>query len=369
MIPDWLREKLASPPAAGSGIHAWLFSVARQLHAHMPPSAVGAALQAATAAAARRVTEREIRDAVNNSREVAWTRRESGISGGARRSNHTLPRRVACAAADSGRWPNANENLRLCQIARSAKRGVAGVYDLQVLHDGAAWEQWTADDWMDALFPDAEWLCLAVDHPATARSRRREKWTFGPADMCGLVVPSPMTGPSGRGLDGRTSHRCLGNTGQRQWLVIEFDKLSDGKPMSADDQVALHWHLKAAAEAMDWPRLVLVVNSAGKSVHGWYGPVTAEADARALMEYAVLLGADPATWNRCQLIRLPAGRRAVPKVAYSLPDDWPSVEPTGWARQAVYFFDESLCNPMNTKFTQPGERPASHQPSALKATS
>jgi hypothetical protein len=181
--------------------------------------------------------------------------------------------------------------------------------------------------------PNTEWLCLATDHPATARTRRRERWTFGPADECGLVVPSPMTGPGGKGLDGRSSHRCLDNTGPRRWLVIEFDS------GTIDEQAALHWHLRAASIVAGWPRLRLVVHSGKKSLHGWYGPVTDEETARDLMGYAITLGADPATWVRCQLVRLPGGvRDGIRSVdVVSLPDGFDV--PGERVRLEVYFYD------------------------------
>jgi hypothetical protein len=187
------------------------------------------------------------------------------------------------------------------------------------------------DDWLDWLFPGSEWLCLAVDHPATARSRPPGKWYFGPAEQCGLVVPSPMTGPSGLDQSGERSHRCLDNTGPRRWLVIEFDS------GSIDEQAQLHWYLRGVAAVLaGWPPLRLCVHSGGKSLHGWYGPIVDESAAFDLMAYAVSIGADPATWNRCQLIRLPGGRRAV-KVE-------PHPDP-GWFESApfttldVLFFD------------------------------
>lgn len=352
MIPSWLREKLASPPQAGAGIHAWLFSVARQLHAHMPPEAIASALQAATATAARRVTEREIRDAVNNSREVAWTRKASGNGGGARDTSRESIRVAAPGSAvASGRWPRPDNVARRCRVADAATAGIGGLADLWEESPVTPPNDWTADDWLDVLFPGAEWLCLATDHPATARTRRREKWAFGPADNCGLVVPSPMTAASGKGLDGRTSRRCLDNTGPRRWLVIEFDKLEDGTPMSPDEQAALHWHFRESAAALNWPRLALVVSSGGKSLHGWYGPCTDEAVSHDLMAYAVSLGADPATWNRCQLVRLPAGLRGKAK-----PKEWGL--PEGWGRrdeirQAVYFYDPTQCNPTNNNSLVP----------------
>lgn len=345
MLPDWLTQKLATPPDAGAGIHAWLFSVARQLHVHMPPEAIMAVLQAATANAGRPVPLREIRDAVQNSQAVSWqppsklssavnptgphsprsrsarTERQDGSSNDGSRAGTSSP----------DRWPRADAYARRARVRETAEMGVGGLADLW---ERSLWRgEMTADDWLDLLFPGAEWLCLAVDHPATARSRAREKWSFGPAEECGLVVPSPMTGPSGKRQDGQRSHRCLDNTGPRRWLVIEFDKLEDGKtPMPIDEQAALHWHFRASAEAADWPRLALVVHSGGKSLHGWYGLCGEEERSRELMAYAVSLGADAATWNRCQLVRMPGGRR--------------KGEPL-----EVFFFDPSLCLPPTTTKT------------------
>lgn len=316
MIPDWLRDKLASPPVAGAGIHAWLFSTARQLHAHMPAEAIIAALQATTANAGRHVPLREIRDAVVNSHAIQWQPSgAAGVRGGRPIARGALGGGAPqlASAPDScrqERWPHRDDVARRCRIADAAAEGIGGLVDLW--ERSPARPEMSADDWLDWLFPGAEWLCLADDHPATARTRRREKWSFGAADQCGLVVPSPMTGPGGRGLDGRQSHRCLDNTGPRRWLVIEFDS------GTADEQAALHWHLGGT-----WP-LVLCVHSAGKSIHGWYGPLMSEPDARACMEYAVHLGADYATWNRCQLVRLPGGSRR-------------------GQRLEVFFFDPSPC--------------------------
>lgn len=354
MIPDWLRDKLASPPPAGSGVHSWLFEVARQLHAHMPAAAVEAALSAATAASARRVTAREIRDAVKNSLEVAWRR-----SGGQTGSRQAENKQARGSEAVSDRWPARDwmaRRMRILDVA--AEDGIRGLADLWEASPRRC-DDWISDDWLDWLFPSAEWLCLAEDHPATARSRRREKWSFGPAEQCGLVVPSPMTAPSGRGLDGRTSHRCLDNTGPRRWLVIEFDKLADGKTnMPIDEQAALHWHLRTSAACAGWPPLRLIVHSGGKSLHGWFGPCGEDAVSRGLMGYAVSLGADPATWNRCQLVRLPGGYRKPRAEAANYPD-WP--EPDG--RQHVFFFDPCFSN----SSMAPGAQPVSMQAPAEMA--
>lgn len=332
-LPDWLRDKLASPPTAGDGIHGWLFSVARQLHAHMDAAAIEAALTGATAGCTRRVTTREIRDAVQNSHAVAWQR--GGSVRGGERAITVRPSRGPCNAMPTpdltaSDWPKPDAAAREMRLRETANElgGLVDLWEKSPVRHGVT----SADDWLDLLLPDAEWLCLATDHPATARSRKRGKWMFGPADECGLVVPSPMTGPSGKRQDGQISHRCYENTGARRWLVIEFDS------GAIDEQAALHWHLRTAAAAAGWPALRLVVHSGGKSLHGWYGPVADEEAARELMGYAIGLGADLATWTRCQLVRLPGGSRSIGNpIDVSLPDGFEM--PGGRVRLEVFFYE------------------------------
>ncbi len=284
-------------------MHAWLYSCARQLHAHWQPSQIFEALQSACRGVGRYVPDREIRDAVNNSQSTAWTR--DGAKQAFQRGDFV--ERDSATVAE--RWPKFCPAMRDARIADALAAGAC--FD--------RFEDDDCDDVIDDLFPGVEWLCLASGHPATARSRRREKWLFE-AGRCDLIVPSPMTGPSGKRLDGKLSHRCLENTGERRWLVIEFDS------GTMREQAALHWHFAECSSINGWPRLKLVVFSGMKSLHGWYGPVGSEDVARTMMEYAVIHGADTATWTRCQLVRLPGGLRRIPSAKISLPDwgiDWP----------------------------------------------
>jgi hypothetical protein len=140
-------------------------------------------------------------------------------------------------------------------------------------------------------------------------------------------------------------------------VVLEFDQ------GTIDEQAGLHWYLNAQAERLGWPTLRLAVHSGGKSLHGWYGPVESEEIAQKLMTFAARVGADPATWNKCQLVRLPCGRRPrkeKPEVA-SLPDGWeePSLEPV---RQEVYFYSPF-------EFPTPCESPKSSMPSEPQTSS
>jgi hypothetical protein len=72
----------------------------------------------------------------------------------------------------------------------------------------------------------------------------------------------------------------------------------------ADACAALHLHLSLRLP------LVAVVHSGGKSLHGWYFVLDkAESHLRSFMDYAVIIGADHATWLRSQFVRLPDGLR------------------------------------------------------------
>jgi hypothetical protein len=110
-----------------------------------------------------------------------------------------------------------------------------------------------------------------------------------------------MTKESGLNQEGKPSARCLDNTGRRQYLVVEQD---DG---TADEQAGVIMHLADRAP------LVLVTRSGGKSLHSWFACGAQPDEAiRHFFNCAVRLGADRATWTRCQLVRMPDGRRQRP---------------------------------------------------------
>jgi hypothetical protein len=108
-----------------------------------------------------------------------------------------------------------------------------------------------------------------------------------------------MTKPKGLTKDGRESEHTLDNTGGRRFLVIEFDKDKD-----ENEQATKLMHLK------EYAPLTLALRSGGKSVHGWfYCQGLPEDRLRRFMDYAVSIGADPATWTKSQFVRMPDGLR------------------------------------------------------------
>jgi hypothetical protein len=156
-------------------------------------------------------------------------------------------------------------------------------------------KQMSAQEVLPILFPGDPliWATMSVVSPGDTLPLRQ--W-LPVAGIQQFIVPSPMIG---RDIphNGK-SRRCLTNTGPRRFLVIESDI------ETADEQAAILWHLARFAP------FVLAVHSAGKSVHGWfYVAKRAEKANRQFMEYAASLGADDATFVKCQPVRMPGGHR------------------------------------------------------------
>jgi hypothetical protein len=164
---------------------------------------------------------------------------------------------------------------------------------------------------IDRLFPGNPMLCAgAAKHDA--RTAPRQEWR-GRLQSLQFLVPNPMTAKTGLNKDGQVSNRCLNNTGARHFLVVDFDT------GEIDDHAGLLLHLAERAP------LALALFSGSKSLHGWfYCAGVAEAKVSRFFRYAVSLGADPTTWTRCQLVRMPDGLRENGK------------------RQAVYFFNPGV---------------------------
>jgi len=119
-------------------------------------------------------------------------------------------------------------------------------------------------------------------------------------DKASFVVPSAMSARQGLTKAGKASARSLDNTGPRQHVVVEIDDPS----ISKDQQAGILNHLAQFAP------LVMVVDSGNKSIHGWYAcHGVADKMVEDFFRIAVSLGADRATWARCQLVRMPNGKR------------------------------------------------------------
>ena len=177
------------------------------------------------------------------------------------------------------------------------------------------------DVFIAALFPGNPWLCHAFSKGYLG-TRLREDIVPGLLATSQFIVPSPMVAKRGmtKGPNPHRSEHTEAATGPRVYLVVEFDD----KLISRDSQALLALHLAFLAP------LVMVVDSAGKSLHCWFAcQGQAQQILLAFFSYAVSLGADPRTWGKSQFVRMPGGLRKAET------EDQPK------RRQVVHYFDSS----------------------------
>ena len=277
-LPYYVRRILDTCPTAGAGVHRWLYLAALALvRSGVDPKMAALLIREATADCGRYVDSREIQEAVRNAYRAVDLDGDVSIL--------SVPRPAA--------WPAVNdEQVEAISLNGPGLRGLELLSPVRFNNS----ERHT-ENIIDALFPGNPLLCCGGDkNKFTTRSR--EEWR-GRMSAMPFVVPSPMSAREGLTTGGKKSARSLSNTGPRHYLVIEFDK------GSADVHASVLWHLATLAP------LALVVFSAGKSIHGWLScQGQPEEQVRKFMRYAVSLGADPATFTRCQMVRMPDGTRA-----------------------------------------------------------
>lgn len=277
-LPKFVQDLLATPPRAGDGVHAWLFGVARQLHAHLPAGEIVNLLENCVANCGRHVPRQEIISAVQNSLPCAWQ-----------------PDGNAAPVQSVKKWPSVNTEQREA-IVRAG--GLADLWELSRprIDDN---RQHT-EEIVDRLFLGNPLLCCGKSN-SDFDTKPRDEWR-GELSKLQLIVPSPMSAVEGVTKDGRPSKHTLSNTGDRRFLICEFDTGTPDK--FADEHAALLLHLGTFAP------LVCAVHSGNKSLHGWFY-VHGQPDTKIekFFRYAVSLGADRATWTRSQFVRMPDGTR------------------------------------------------------------
>lgn len=277
-LPSFVLDLLGSPPQRGSGLHNWLFRVARVLHPYREYHEIMETLKAVTWG--QPVQEREIEEAVRDSAKVAW---HPGVT--------TYPQ------------PSRTQKVRPNKEQREAIITKEG--DMIDLWESSPikWdsERPNTDQIIDALFSPACWLCLGQSARVFS-TRKKEEWK-GHLEGMQLIVPSPQLGKSGLTQNGRMSEHAKSNVGPRRFLVIEQDEI-DNIPIPKDEQAAIILHLSRKAP------LSLVVDSGGKSLHAWFFCAGEEEESlKRFMRHAISLGADPRTWQPSQFVRLPDGTR------------------------------------------------------------
>jgi hypothetical protein len=281
-LPKKVRDRVKACPKSGQGVNPWLFNTALSLTNYFEDHQVIEILNASVSCPGR---EQEIEKAVSNARRIA-----EGEGG-------SEPRVL---------WPAVD-------YATVHKIVVNSPVSLEKLRSASPVKEPKSEEIIDNLFPDNPLLCLARKKELFW-TKPREFWRGKESGMQ-FIVPNAMSKPIGKTKEGKDSVRCLDNTGERQFLVVEFDIAEIGKwepyvkdwqakgISTFDAQAALLVHLATK----DVPRftITMAVHSGKKSLHGWFRcQGLPEEQTRAFMARAARLGADPATWTKCQLVRM-----------------------------------------------------------------
>lgn len=266
-------------PQAGGGVHRWLLAQANRCrNAGLQPEQTFKCLREGSRNCGRFVGEAEITSSIRTAYSGSpWTQ--------------STPRNSVQPHYTS--WPPADQHA----IATISTQG-PGLEEFEShspvkIQENAK----TTETVVDTIFPGNPLICVAHRKPSEAATAPRNRWRGRLSDFS-LIVPSPMTSTTGTTKEGKVSPRCLSNVGPRRFLVIEFDN------GDLDSQAARLWELACRSP------LSLAVHSGNKSIHGWfYCDGIPEEGLRNFMNRCVLLGADPATWIRCQMVRMPGGMR------------------------------------------------------------
>jgi len=156
----------------------------------------------------------------------------------------------------------------------------------------------SASDAILKLFQANELICYGRDlyNPLTATPIKLASY----AEDMQYIVPNPITDAEGVQTEKGLSVRCKANINFRKYLIVEFDD----PELPKTDQAIL---LSALDRIMP---LVLVVDSGGKSLHGWFDvKLSEESETRKFFKLATKLGADPNLWSECAWVRMPGGKR------------------------------------------------------------
>jgi hypothetical protein len=211
-LPKQLREQLKSCPSEGNGVHNWLFRTALRLHkwifeewifedeiAEVSEDQIVELLDENLSC---QRPEREIRDAVVNAGR--YFRGEVG-------------------STSQGPWP-AVDYASIHRAVVDCHVRLKNLPELSPVR--VSDKEPMTEEILDALYPGNPLLCFAST-PYASLTRPREIWRGRESEFA-FIVPNPMTKEMGVKTDGKSSARCLDNTGLRQFLVIEFDITDDG---------------------------------------------------------------------------------------------------------------------------------------------
>jgi hypothetical protein len=305
--PDWLRKLVAAPDCSLlNGTHPTLRKLAKWLTVYFADDeeSVRRWLLHAAQLCDRDVDEAEV------DRLIIWAAALCGREGSGNVSlRETLPPAPKADLEEIYRLAAAGP--RLAEYRAASPPQLCGSRKTDHILD--AWGRYAGEA--------DPWICFGADDRFWTRQHSHVR---GIMHVQAQIVPSPMQGRFGLTQAGYPSEHSKEGTGERAFLVTEFDftKLTPkGQPTicvpllerceeagitALDIQAALLTHL--ATELPLW----MTVFSGGKSLQGWFPcrGVNEEELHRWFNRSARRLGACSSTWCKSQFVRMPDGTRA-----------------------------------------------------------
>lgn len=200
----------------------------------------------------------------------------------------------------------------------------------------------TAEEVLRALYAPEDLICSGW-HYWKHDARLRDA-ALPHAERLGFLVPSPMIGEAALTKEKKSSARCRANALGGKYLVVEGDfelESESNKPADASRRewftglLAQGWTSKDICASMllylrKRRPLIMVVDTGGKSLHGWFKATPGTGLDDPFMEFAVALGADSKMRFPEQYARMPWGTRREKEAPYRI-----------LGRQPVIYFDPS----------------------------
>lgn len=268
------------PPSGGGGCHAALLGVANLGRLARSSREQVARDLAAHVQGTRKVTPREIEDAVNKAFDLNMpnistrTATPRPAVDGAKLLKGILERGAAFDEAEL--WGASPVRLD----GPPERDGIEVLQRLYALDD--------------LLFIGAR-LVAGIKHilPASEWIARFERGMAIPEH----IIPNPLTGEQGQTKDGKPSHRADSCVARFRFATVEFDKMSRGEQIQFWAGVKLP--------------VVALIDSGGKSIHGWIRIDAANADEWTqrvegkLFDTLRVVSVDGTSKNEARLSRMP----------------------------------------------------------------
>ena len=264
-IPKNVQDFLASPPGKG-GTHNWLVKAAIRLKPYLPEAGIYECL--------RKTVEQKVHHRTVPSREIC-----DAIVFATTMAGRSIQAKPAI------KWPQADKD----EIQRVLEKVPPLTWDISPPGPGRA---------LQALFSPTELICYGPRKELAKIACAGNLARFA-AEMQ-FIVPNPMRAEFGLTTSGKFSARCNANVLCRKHLIVEIDDEFLGKERQA----------RILSFLAGMVPLRMVVDSGGKSLHGWFDvSELGDEGTRAFFEKAVLLGADRHMWALSQWTRMPGGKR------------------------------------------------------------